>query len=170
MNVNDFFHVLILSFPPQVCLSRLKFVHRLSVEIDCEQSLFFFRFSEGSAGAFECRGEKWGRQPEKKKEKTCLFGVFLSHLMPSVTRVVICMSCTFCSMDQQKIENVTAESSFYMKLSQGFTHLQCMQVLLLFFERELWKHWWHSSNLLIEAPYLSLLRCLCCRLRCRSGL
>ena len=40
MNINDFFHVPILSFPPQVCLSRLKFVDLLSVEIDCEQSLF----------------------------------------------------------------------------------------------------------------------------------
>ena len=41
MNINDFFHVPILSFPPQVCLSTLKlFVHLLSVEIDCEQSLF----------------------------------------------------------------------------------------------------------------------------------
>ena len=40
MNINDFFYVPILSFAPQVCLSTLKFVHLLSVEIDCEQSLF----------------------------------------------------------------------------------------------------------------------------------
>ena len=54
MNINDFFHVPVLSFPPQVCLSRLKFVHLLPVEIDYEQSLFLSRFSEGSAGTLEC--------------------------------------------------------------------------------------------------------------------
>ena len=118
MNINDFFHVPVLSFPPQVCLSRLKFVHLLSVEIDCEQSLLFFRFSDGSAGALECRGKKWGRQPERKNKKRVSFWC-LSYLTPSVTRVVICVSHTFCSTDQEKRETATAESSFYMKLSQG---------------------------------------------------
>ena len=41
--------------------TRLRFL----VAVDCEQSLFFFRFSEGSARA----REKRGRQPEKKKKK-----------------------------------------------------------------------------------------------------
>ena len=81
MNINDFFHVPILSFPPQVFLLRLKFIHLLSVEIDCEQSLFFFRFSEGSASTLECQGEKRGWQPKKKKEKKCVFGACpISHL------------------------------------------------------------------------------------------
>ena len=50
----------------------------ITILVDCEQSLFFFRFSKGSARA------KRGRQPEKKK---CL-----SHLAPSVTRAAICVS------------------------------------------------------------------------------
>lgn len=83
MNINDSFHVPILSFSPQVCLSRLKFVHRLSVEIECEQSYFLFRFSEGSASALECQGEKWGWHPKKKKEKKCLFGACPISRLPS---------------------------------------------------------------------------------------
>lgn len=59
MNVYDSFVLIFpLSFPPHVCLSRLKFVHLSSVEIGCEQSPFFIRFSEGSAGVLECRGKK----------------------------------------------------------------------------------------------------------------
>ena len=167
MNINDSFHVPILSFSPQVCLSRLKFVHRLSVEIECEQSYFLFRFSEGSASALECQGEKWGWQPKKKKEKKVSFWC-LSHLTPSVTRVVICR--TFCLTDQWKRETATAESSLCMKLSQGLITYNTCKCCCLFFERGLWTHCWYSSNLLMEAPYPSVLRCLCCRLRCRSGL
>ena len=38
--------------------------------VDCEQSLFFFRFSKGSAHLCECWvAEKRGRQPKKKKER-----------------------------------------------------------------------------------------------------
>ena len=92
----------------------------------------------------------------------------LSCLTPSVTRVVICVSRMFCWTDQKKRDCYCRELILY-EVELGLHHLQCMQ-MLLFFETELWKHWWHSSNLLIEAPYPSLLRCLCCRLRCRSGL
>ena len=50
------------------------------IRIDHEQSLFFFRFSEGSARA-----------------RSCLF-----HLAPSATRVVIYVSRAFYSTDQEK--------------------------------------------------------------------
>ena len=61
--------------------------------VDCEQSLFFFRFSRGSAHARAsgeaARRAKRGRQPEKKKRS--LFSC-LSHLAPSVSRVAIRVS------------------------------------------------------------------------------
>ena len=67
-------------------------------KVDCEQSLFFFRFSKGNertrARVFSgeaARREKRGRQP-------------VSRLSPSVTRVVICVSGAFCSTDQEKRE------------------------------------------------------------------
>ena len=114
MNINDFFHVPILSFPPQVSLSRLKFVHLLSVEIDCEQSLFFFRFSEGIAGALKCRGKKWGWQPEKKKRKKKKVSFWcLSCLTPSITQVVICVSHTFCLTDQEK-ERLLLQTAYFI--------------------------------------------------------
>ena len=47
------------------------------VLLDCEQTLFFFRFSNSSS---------------------------LSRLAPSVTRMVICVSRAFCSTDQEKRE------------------------------------------------------------------
>ena len=50
------------------------------IRIDHEQSLFFFRFSEGSARARS----------------------FLFHLAPSATRVVIFVSRAFYSTDQEK--------------------------------------------------------------------
>ena len=49
----------------------------IPILVDCEQSL--------------------GRQAERKKES-------LSRLAPSITRVVICVSRAFCSMDQEKRE------------------------------------------------------------------
>ena len=57
-------------------LFDLKFSPCISL-LDCEQSLFFFRFSEGSERARAC----------------------LSRLAPSVTRVVIFVSRAFCSKD-----------------------------------------------------------------------
>ena len=49
--------------------------------VDCEQPLFFFRLSKGSARA----RERWAAKP-------------------SATLVVICVSRTFCSTDQEKRE------------------------------------------------------------------
>ena len=78
--------------------------------VDCEQSLFFFRFSKGSAHARALSGEaarrkKRGRQPE------CL-----SRLAPSVKRLVICVSRAFYSTDQEKRE--TARSLVSVILHQ----------------------------------------------------
>ena len=49
--------------------------------VDCEQSLFFFRFSESNA----CAGER--RSRETRETRACL-----TRLAPSVTRVAICVS------------------------------------------------------------------------------
>ena len=49
--------------------------------VDCEQSLFFFRFSESNACARERRSR------ETRETRACL-----SRLAPSVTRVAICVS------------------------------------------------------------------------------
>ena len=56
-------------------------IFSLIQRLDCEQSLFFFRFIKGRARA------KRGRQSVKKNIFSCL-----SHLAPSVTRVTICVS------------------------------------------------------------------------------
>jgi len=69
--------------------------------VDCEQSLVFFRLSEGSARERraakprEARNES--RSPRRKTSN-------LSNLAPLVTRVVICVSRTFCSTDQEERE------------------------------------------------------------------
>ena len=57
--------------------------------LDCEQPLFFFRFSELSAPARE-------------------------RLAPSVTRVVICVSRAFCSTDKEKRETARSLESRYI--------------------------------------------------------
>ena len=59
------------------------------LRLDCEHSLFFFRFNGGRAHARERRAEKRGRQPP-------------ARLACSVTRVVTCESRAFCSTDQEK--------------------------------------------------------------------
>ena len=61
--------------------------------VDCEQSLFFFRFSKGSAHARALSGEAARREKRGRP-----------RLAPSVTRVVICVSREFCSTDQEKRE------------------------------------------------------------------
>ena len=144
MNINDFFHVPILSFPPQVCLSRLNFVHLLSVEIDCEQSLFFFRFSEGSAGTLECEGEKWRWQPEKKKKKVYFLVPLPCHAFCQ-TGCHLRVSHILLDWPRKKRDCYCRELILY-KAESGLHHLQCTQLLLFFFERKLWNHWWHSSN------------------------
>ena len=62
--------------------------------VDCEQSLFFFRFKEGSARARIARNEGGNLSLNQP----------LTRLAPPVTRVVICVSRAFCSMDQEKRE------------------------------------------------------------------
>ena len=74
--------------------------------LDCEQSLFFFRFSKGSARARERSAAK-PRDVRNENVSPCL-----SPLAPSVTRVVICVSRAFCSTDQEKRE--TARSLFIL--------------------------------------------------------
>ena len=64
--------------------------------LDGEQSLFFFRFSKGSARPREC----WAAKPRNARNE----GGNLSRLAPSVTRVVIWVSRAFCATDQAKRE------------------------------------------------------------------
>jgi len=68
---------------------------RITVEpstIDCEQNLFFFRFSESSARARERQSrERRETRAAAREEKKNLFSC-LSRLAPSVTRVAICVS------------------------------------------------------------------------------
>ena len=59
--------------------------HADDVKLDYEQSLFFFGFSAESA-----RAKLQDARNEGSNSKS------LSHLMPSVMRVVICVSCTSC--------------------------------------------------------------------------
>ena len=66
--------------------NRVKPGFLLNKRIDCEQSLLFFRFSEGSASERE-------RRSRERRETRAL-----------VTRVVICVSRTFYSTDQEKRE------------------------------------------------------------------
>ena len=59
-----------------------------------------------------------GSSPRRRKKKVPFWCLFC--LTPSVTQVVIRVSRMFCWRDQEKRETATAESSYYMKLSQGF--------------------------------------------------
>ena len=62
--------------------------------LDWEQSLFFFRFTEGSERERERRATK---PREARNEGGCL-----SNLASLVRRVVICVSRTVCSTDQER--------------------------------------------------------------------
>ena len=67
-------------------------VGQMGCFLGCEQSLFFLRFSDGSARArASASAERWSRETRETRA-------------PSVTRVVICVSCAFCLMDQEKRE------------------------------------------------------------------
>ena len=72
-----------------------------NMSLDCEQSLFFFRFSESNARARERRS--------REKHETCL-----SRLALSVTRVAICVSRVLLDGLQKKIE--TARSLMWVVL------------------------------------------------------
>ena len=64
------------------------------IRVDCQQSLFFFRFSKRSARARASRAFSLARSPRTKKKERLL-----------VTRVIICVSRAFCpATDQEKIE------------------------------------------------------------------
>ena len=71
--------------PYWTCLRTCQNGHATPLALDCEQSLFFFRFSESNARARERRSretrETWFGSPRKA-----------SRLAPSVTRVAICVS------------------------------------------------------------------------------
>ena len=117
MNINDFFHVPILSFPPQtvkttICLSVICRNRLWAV------SLFIQILVRGVQAHSSVEARNGGGSPRRKKKKASFW--CLSRFTPSVTWVVICVSHTFCSSDQEKRETATAESSFYMKLSQDF--------------------------------------------------
>ena len=71
---------------------KINCLFSFSPTLDCDQSLFFFRFSKGSARTREC----WKPQDARKEGLSCL--------APSATRVVICVSRAFCSTDQEKWE------------------------------------------------------------------
>ena len=59
--------------------------------VDCEQSLFFFRFSESNARARERRSRETRETRAAAREEKRVFSC-LSRLAPSVTRVAICVS------------------------------------------------------------------------------
>ena len=65
-----------------------------SPTLDCDQSLFFFRFRKGVHAR---ASSEWLSLKDARNE-----GV--SRLAPSATRVVICVSRAFCSTDQEKWE------------------------------------------------------------------
>ena len=95
--------------------SEQMFFRKLS--LGAPESLFIFRFSEGSARARErwaakprdARNE--GGSPRKKRRESCL-----SRLAPLVTRVVICVSRAFCSTDQEKREIACSLLTLKLKL------------------------------------------------------
>ena len=78
-------------------------VRVFSDNLDCEQPLFSFRFSKGSARARALDGEARETRAAAREEKEFLLSC-LSRLTPSVTRVVIYVSRAFCSTDQEKRE------------------------------------------------------------------
>ena len=83
-------------------------VRVFSDNLDCEQPLFSFRFSKGSARTRALDGEAARRETREtraaaREEKEFLLSC-LSRLTPSVTRVVIYVSRAFCSTDQEKRE------------------------------------------------------------------
>ena len=99
-------------------------------EVECEQSLIFFRFSKGSARA----RERWAAKPRdarneggslRRKKRDCPQSQTqcLSRLAPSITRMVICVSRAFCSTDQEKRETAR---SLVPKVS-GLVSVDCIR-------------------------------------------
>ena len=75
---------------------------RCCFPLDCEQSLFFFRFSKGSARA----------RAAKPRDARNEGG---SHFAPSVTRVAICVSRRFARRTTEK--RVTARSLVFLSIT-----------------------------------------------------
>ena len=75
-----------------------------NLRVDCEQSLFFSRFSERNAHA----RERWAEKQRDARNEG-------ASSAPSVTRVVIYVSQAFCSTDQEKRE--TARSLIFAVVS-----------------------------------------------------
>ena len=80
----------------QLFQALMVWLQKITTKLLREQSLLFYRFSEGSARAHERRAAKLR---DARKEGAPIF--WSSHLAPSVTHVVICVSRAFCSMDQE---------------------------------------------------------------------
>ena len=82
----------------QLLSARTSTTHDFPCMIDCELSLFFFRFSKGSTRA----RERWAAKPRDLRNE----GGRLSRLAPSVTRGVICVSRPFCLTDGKTKERL----------------------------------------------------------------
>ena len=93
-------------------IGETKPVVRSICGLDCEQSLFFFRFSKGSARALE----RWAAKPREARNK----GGSPRSLAPSVTRVVICVSRGFCWTDQEKRETTRSLSAGHRQNHRSF--------------------------------------------------
>ena len=91
------------SSPQEHCVTTLKTaVQQTSPKLDCEQSLFFFRFSKGS-----CTRARAARSPD----------------MPSVTRVAICVSRVLLNGLQKKERLLVVQSEGL--LPKLCTHSAC---------------------------------------------
>ena len=80
--------------------------------LDCEQPLFFFTFSKGSARARALSGKAARRENSEMRALSCL-----SRLVPSVSRVVICVSQAFCSTDKENRETARSLAALEKKTS-----------------------------------------------------
>ena len=127
---------------------------KICSSVICRDRLWAVSFSSDLVRRVQARSSvKVINEGGKKKEKS----VFLVSLLPHTfrhTRGHLCVSHVLLDGPRKKRDCYCGELILY-EVELGLHHLQCMQVLL-FFERELWKHWWHSSNLLIKAFYPSL--------------
>ena len=94
--------------------------------VDCEQSLFFFRFSESSARARERRSRETceTRRADREEKKKSLSFSCLSRLAPSVTRVAICVSRVLVDGLQKKRDTARSLSMWLSTLEIGARQLR----------------------------------------------
>ena len=78
-------------------VAHLHILQTTDCNLDCEQSLFFFRFSESNARAREQRSRETRetRVGAREEKRDC-------SLAPSVTRVAICVSRVLLDRLQKK--------------------------------------------------------------------